>query len=419
MKHARFFSYNISDENRFSYYGWVVCAAGLVILTFESGIMLTFGVFFKPILTEFGWTRSELSGVFSAFMIVRILSSLPLGYLADKFGVRSIVLSGAALSAVALLLTSLISSLWELYLYYSILFSLGTSSAYIPITSNISKWFQKRRGLAMGIVVMGLGLGNIVISPLSGFLIFSYGWRQTYVILGVLVFVTLAGSALLLQEVPPTSPVMRHQNSNNPLEQQSEKSYTLALALATRTFWMQGFSWFFLSVALYAMLVHLVSYAISTGIPPVKASAILGLIGGFSLVGRVAMGVVSDWIGRRASVFLSSLLGAISFFGILILQNLGLFYLFCSVFGFSYGGWGAQMPAMTADHFGQKNSGAILGGIFVVGGAGMAVGPWLTGFMIDITGSYSFLFYIGGIASLLASIFSLLIRHPKSCRKKL
>jgi MFS family permease len=346
-------------------------------------------------------------------MVTRILSSLPLGYLADKFGVRSIVLSGAALSALALLLTSTFRSLWELYLYYGFLFSLGTSSAYVPITSNISKWFRKKRGLAVGIVVMGLGLGNIIVSPLTGFLIFSYGWRQAYVILGVLIFVTLAGAGLLLKEMPEHTALEEpRQSSNGPSKYLPEKSYTLRLAVGTKAFWMQGTSWFFLSVALYSMLVHFVPYAISIGIHPVRASAILGIMGGFSLTGRVVMGLISDRLGRRESVFFASLLSAFSVLGILLFEDLNLFYLSCSAFGFSYGGWGAQMPAMTADHFGQKNSGAILGGIFVVGGAGMAVGPWLTACLVDVTGSYLFLFLTAAVTSVLGSVSSLLIKPP-------
>lgn len=407
------FSMNISDEKRISYYGWVVVGAGLIILTVEAGILLTFGVFFKPILAEFGWTRSVLSGVFSASMIVRILSSLALGYLADRFGARPIVILGGLLAAIALFLTSTFITLWQLYVYYSLLFSIGASCAYIPITSNVSKWFRKNRGLAVGIVVMGLGLGGLIMSPLAGVLISSYGWRQSYVILGVIMLVTLVGSGILLKK-PPESGISKTdvKVSEGDFLTSRVETYTLGQALRTRAFWMQGLSWFCLCAALYSILVHIVSYAINIGISPIKASAVLGMIGGFSLLGRVAMGYISDQLGRKRSVALASAISAFSLMGILLSRDLNMFYVSSFVFGVSYGGWGAQMPTMPADHFGEKNSGTILGAIFLVGGAGMAVGPWLGAHIIDFSGSYKYLFLMASVASFLGFVFSLLIKPP-------
>ncbi|MBW1702562.1 MAG: MFS transporter, partial [Deltaproteobacteria bacterium] len=402
MDTTHMFSMNIGDENRFFYYGWVITSAGLVILTVETGIMITFGIFFKPILAEFGWTTSRLSGVFSAFMIVRILSSLALGYLADRFGVRLIVILGAALAAIALFLTSTFSALWQLYVYYSLLFSIGTSCAYIPMTSNVSKWFRKKRGLATGIMVMGLGLGSLIMSPFTGFLISSYGWRQSYVILGIILFVALVGSALFLRDPPEDQrkdiDVQVGKSRSLSLE---DNSYRLGQAACTQAFWMQGMSWFFLSVGLYSILVHIVSYAISIDISTIKASAILGMTGGFSLLGRVAMGFISDKLGRKRSVIFASFISVFALMVIAVSQNLVVFYVACSMFGFSYGGWGAQMPAMPADYFGERNSGTILGGIFLVGGAGMAVGPWVAGHIIDLSGSYKYLFLMASVASLI------------------
>jgi len=404
---------DIRYENRILYYGWVVTVAGLIILTVETGIFFTFGVFFKPILAEFGWTRTELSGVFSAFMIVRIFSSLVLGYLTDRLGVRIIVILGAILASISLFLTSRFNSLWQLYVYYSLLFSVGTSCAYIPITSAVSKWFRRKRGLATGIVVLGLGLGSMVMAPFSGFLISSYGWRQSYVILGVILLVALVGAGIFLKQIAvEENKVLDINSSSDTFSYLGCDSYTLSQALRTNAFWMQGVSWFFLSFTLYAVIIHIVSYAISIGISPIKASAVLGLIGGFSLLGRIMMGIISDKVGRKKSIVIASIIGVISLVGLLISQDLRVFYVSSFIFGFSYGGWGAQMPAMPADHFGGKNSGTILGGIFMIGGAGIAVGPWLAAYIVDSCGDYQYLFLMAIGASLLGLLFSLLIKSP-------
>ena len=413
MEKATMFCMDLQHENRISYYGWVVTGAGLIIMTVETGILLTFGVFFKPILTEFGWTKAQLSSVFSAFMSVRIVTSLPVGYLTDRFGVRIVVLLGAVLASTSLFFTSTFRNLWELYLYYSLLFSIGTSCAYIPVTSAVSRWFRRKRGLAIGIVVLGLGLGTLVMTPLTGLLISSYGWRKSYSVLGLMLFVAFVGCGVLLKQRPKSF----HERGNtdaacDTLIVSEDDSYNLRQAIYTSAFWMQGATWFFLSFALYSVLIHIVSYAIHMGVQPIKASAILGMIGGCSLLGRVIMGSISDKLGRRRSTVISSLMNLAALTGMLVSSDLLMFYGSCFVFGFSYGGWGAQMPAMCADHFGERNSGSILGGIFLLAQAGMAIGPWSVGYMIDLMGSYKPLFLATVGASLLGFLFSLLIKPP-------
>jgi MFS family permease len=417
MEKATMFYVDPQHENRILYYGWVVTGAGLIIMTVETGILLTFGVFFKPILAEFGWTKAQLSSVFSAFMSVRIVASLPVGYLADRFGVRIVVLLGAVLASTSLFFTSTFRNLWELYLYYSILFSIGTSCAYIPVTSAVSRWFRRKRGLAIGIVVLGLGLGTLVMTPLTGLLISSYGWRKSYFVLGLMLFVVFVGCGVLLKQRPKSF----HERENtdaacDTLIISEDDSYNLRQAIYTSAFWTQGATWFFLSFALYSVLIHIVSYAINLGVQPIKASAILGMIGGCSLLGRVIMGSISDKLGRRRSTVISSLMNLAALTGMLVSSDLLMFYGSCFVFGFSYGGWGAQMPAMCADHFGEKNSGSILGGIFLLGQAGMAIGPWSVAYMIDLMGSYKPLFLATVGASLLGFLFSLLIEPPDKKR---
>jgi MFS family permease len=417
MEKATMFYMDLQYENRILYYGWVVTGAGLIIMTVETGILLTFGVFFKPILAEFGWTKAQLSSVFSAFMSVRIITSLPVGYLADKFGVRVVVLLGAILASTSLFFTSTFRNLGELYLYYSLLFSVGTSCAYIPVTSAISRWFRRKRGLAIGIVVLGLGLGALVMTPLTGLLISSYGWRKSYVILGLILLVVFLGCGVLLKQTPKSFREKSNTDAScDTLVLSGDDSYNLGQAIYTSAFWMQGATWFFLSFALYSVLIHIVSYVINIGVQPIKASAILGIIGGFSLLGRVIMGSISDKLGRRKSTVISSLTNLVALIGMLVSSDLLMFYVCCFVFGFSYGGWGAQMPAMCADHFGERNSGSILGGIFLVAQAGMAIGPWSVGYMIDLTGSYKPLFLMTVGASLFGFVFSLLIKPPNKKR---
>jgi MFS family permease len=192
-----------------------------------------------------------------------------------------------------------------------------------------------------------------------------------------------------------------------------DDSCTLREAFFTRAFWMQGMSWFFLALALYAVLIHLVPYAIRVGISSIQASVILGLAGGCSVLGRLVMGSVSDKLGRKNSLVIGGVIKIMALLWLLITTKLWMFYLFSFVFGFSYGAWGALMPAMTADNFGQRNSGAIFGTMFLFPGTGVSIGPLVAGYTIDLTKSYLCMFLITIGASVFGLLFILLIRTTK------
>lgn len=408
------FSMDIHDEATIQYYGWVVVISGMIILAVAVGIVHTFGVFFEPMLAEFKCTRSELSGVFSTYAIVHIFASIGLGYLADRFGIRAVVIICSPIAAISLYLTSILTTLWQLYLCWGFVFSIGISCAYVPITSTIPKWFRQKRGLAMGITVMGLGFGALIIPPLAGFLVSSYGWRYSYTILGCILLISLTAPGLFLKKRQENWGNEKNaQTSNDSRKSLMDDSCTLRQAFFTKAFWMQGISWFFLALALYAVLIHLVPYAISVGISSIQASAILGLAGGCSVLGRLGMGSVSDKLGRKNSLVIGAVIKIMALLWLLITTKLWMFYLFSFVFGFSYGAWGALMPAMTADNFGQRNSGAIFGTMFLFPGTGVSIGPLAAGYAIDLTQSYYYMFLITIGASVLGLVFSLLIVPTK------
>ena len=188
------------------FYGWRIVGASFLICAVAYGTQYSFGVFFKPIQQEFGWSRALVSGAVSVYWIGHGAFSILMGWGADKYGPRKVMALAGFIAGLALLLVSRIQASWQLYLFYGILFSLGISAVWTVLTTTVSRWFVQRRGMALGLIAAGTGTGTVVLPPLSRYLISGYGWRTTYAILGLafwlFVILVISGIYLMFYYVP-------------------------------------------------------------------------------------------------------------------------------------------------------------------------------------------------------------------------
>ncbi len=152
------------------------------------GSYYSFGVFFKPLQDEFGWNRAMTSGAFSICTLTMMVFGTFSGWICDRFGPRVIIVGGSILVGLGLFLSSKIGTLWQLYLFYGVIFAFGLSTATSPLSSTISRWFIKRRGLALGVAAAGVGMGTLVISPLANHLIATFSWQTSYLIMAMAVW---------------------------------------------------------------------------------------------------------------------------------------------------------------------------------------------------------------------------------------
>ena len=173
-------------KSRF-FYGYTVAGAALIIMLLSYGVRTSFGVFFKPMEAEFGWTRALISGTVTLSLIVQGLWGIYMGRINDRFGSRRVITLSTLLLALGLLLIATTCFSWQLYLFYGVLIGLGMGGFFVALMSTISRWFIKRRGLMTGIVMAGIGVGTLAIAPLSTWLISLYGWRTANVIIGLIV----------------------------------------------------------------------------------------------------------------------------------------------------------------------------------------------------------------------------------------
>jgi len=184
------------------FYGYIVVGAAFFTMVVIFGVYLAFGVFFKPVLTEFGWTRAMTSGAFSLSMVVHGLLGIVMGGLNDRFGPRIVMTLCGFLLGLGYLLMSQIGAVWQLYLFYGLIIGIGMGGSWVPLLSTVARWFATRRSMMTGIVVAGIGIGTLIVPPVANWLISTYDWRTSYIILGSIVLVVVVLAAQFLRRDP-------------------------------------------------------------------------------------------------------------------------------------------------------------------------------------------------------------------------
>lgn len=401
------------------FYGYVIVAAAFSIVIIAHGAQYTFGIFFKPILTEFGWTSAATSGAFSLYLVLWGLLSIFVGRLNDSFGPRIVMTASGFFLGLGYLLMSQVSVLWQLYLFYGVIIAIGMSGAWVPLISTVPKWFVKRRGLMTGIVTSGSGIGTILLSLAASRLISVYGWRISYMIVGSGVLVLLMLAAQFLRRDPQQIgqlPYGEDETKGESLNAQA-REFSLQEAIRTGQFWLVCAIFLCFGFILYTIMVHIVPHAIDLGISPIIAANIIVIIGGVNAVGRIIIGYSSDRIGVKPSLLISFILMGIALLWVMVATEVWMFYLFAIIFGFGYGGLATLTSMVTAELFGLRSLGAIVGVVMFSFTLGGAIGPLLAGSIFDISGSYKPAFLASAAVSAAGIILSSVLKPITSTKE--
>ena len=404
------------------FYGWIIVAACFFVATITYGAGLSFGVFLTPLRESFSETSAAVSGAYSLCMFLYAGFGLFVGWGVDKYGPKITTMFGGLLLGLGLLLTSQVNTMWQLYMTYGLI-GIGMSPAYTPFMTTVSRWFAKRRGLALGIMTTGIGAGPLIIAPLASYLISTGGWRFSYLVIGSFAGLIIA-AALLLKRSPDEIggfPNGETYNANIPQPKTkvskvtSESSgFSLKEAISTKAFWLLGSISLMVGIGLQMVLAHIVAYSEAKGISPMTAATVLSTISGASIAGRIIMGMTSDRIGRKKALVICVFTEGIMIFWLIGASSAWMLFVFGAIFGFCYGGHVPQFPALTAETLGLGHMGAILGAISIFWGARAALGPVLAGYILDTTGSYSSAFIVGVVAMFLAAAITFLLKMPET-----
>lgn len=401
------------------FYGYIVVVIALFILVVTFGTRFAFGVFFKPMLVEFGWTRAMTSGAFSLSMFMEGFLGIFMGGLNDRLGPRIVLTLCGFLLGLGYLLMSQVSAFWQLYLFYGVVIGTAMSGVWVPLLSTTARWFVKRRSMMTGIVATGAGIGTLIASPISNWLISAHEWRTSYIILGSIVLITVVVASQLLRRDPTQvgqAPYSENKGEEEGL-QLGNPGFSLREALCTRQFWLIFILCFCVGFYILATMVHIVPHAIDLGIVAASAANILATIGGLVIVGRVLLGIAGDRIGNKRVIVICFVLMSAALFWLALSTNIWMFYVFAVTFGLGYGGIGASMSPLVAWLFGLRSHGLIFGVMALSYSIGGAIGPYLLGHIFDVTGSYRLAFLacaiIGVVSLILTALIAPIIRKSE------
>jgi len=390
-------------KNQGVYFGWVVVMGVFFMVAVTCGSFYSFGVFFMPIMEEFGWSRSAVSGILFVSGIA-YASSVPLiGSLADRFGYKWVSIITAFLMGLGLVLGSRAQTIWQMYLFFGLLQGVGACAA-IPLPiSMITNWFIRRQGLALGIASAGIGTGAATVPLLMAFAETQFGWRIAMLLLGVLILLIYIPIALFVIRRPNISYVAAYEGKPPVVKDQATVSanqdISLFEAIKTRPFWSLFTIFGFCVLCVGLIMTHLVPYARDTGISSISAASLLTIMGLSSIVGRLNAGFISDRIGAIPVLLCGLFVQGGMILSLSQMSSLEMFYIFAALFGIAYGGNLVMIPRLTAATFGVKSMGAIYGGLSAADGIGFALGPLLAGYLFDLSGNYNdaFLLTAAGI----------------------
>jgi MFS family permease len=372
-------------------YGSVIAAACFGIQGIGIGTYLSYGVLFNPLLDAFGWSRASISGASSMAFLLMGLLGIGVGRLNDRFGPRALMTVSGVFLGLGYLLMSRLESVWQLYLFFAIIFGIGLSTVDVISLSTIARWFIIKRGIVTGIVKVGTGAGQMTIPFLTSILIVHYGWRNSCVIIGVAVLIILVAIAQLLRRDPSQMGLLPDGDFSGSLERpvSDSEGFSLQEALRTRQFWTMCAAMLVTVYCLLTVMVHIVPYALEMNVSPTRAAGVLSTIGGVSMAGRFVSGLAIDRIGsKRVMIFCFILLIAMLLW-LQIATEPWMLYFFAVFYGLAHGGFFTTLSPLVAEFFGIKSHGVLFGITMFCGTFGGALGPVIAGYVFDVTGRYA------------------------------
>lgn len=377
-------------------------------LALAYGTWYAYSVILVALLAEFGWSRSVLAGAFSVFTLVHGAINPVVGALCARYKPLRVMAGGGLALGAALAADSFIDTPLGLYLAFGVATAVAVAAAgWVPALVYVQREYQERLGLSIGIISAGVGVGMVVLVPLTQVLIDAFGWRVAFRVLALLAVLWIVPSSLYL---------LKSQNrGQSPLEPYREKSaadasrysqLTLRGAMRTEAFWLLVAAFFFGNVCSQMLHVHQVAHLVEQGLPAIVAATVVGVVGLASIAAKTGGGWLSDRIDREVVYVAGVAIMAASALALLALgaapSRWGA-YGYGVLLGAGYSVTAAITPAMMSDRFNGPHFGAIVGVGLMGSAAGSAAGPWLAGTLYDATGSYTVAFLIATACAAVAA----------------
>jgi len=405
---------------RVRFYGWTILVGGFLILVVDGGVRFSFGVLIKPLAADFGWDRGTITFAYTLNMLVFGFGQLIAGRLLDRFGPRVLFSVSALIASAGLCLTARTSSVLELYLYYGVITAIGVSGITIGVVSStISRWFKSLRGLVGGVAVTGTSFGHFAIIPAVAFFMGNYGWRGSWVALGIIVAAVVVPLATaVMKKEPADVSQLPYETRADARRTTSLKSRGIEIPLR------QAFlSWSFLFVATtyflcgfqdFFFVTQFIPFATDAGLSNQHASNIQGLAGLLSALGVLLFPALTEKLGYGKPLSLMFLLRLLCFALLLSATAELAVSVAALLMGFTLMATAPLAAATAGDYYGVKNIGLITGAILWIHHTGGALGAYLGGLAYDITGTYTSMFLAALVMAMIGVGSSLGIRPPRA-----
>lgn len=386
---------------------WPLVAAGALMTCVAIGVVFSLAVFLDPMGADTGWSRAGISAAMTLAFLSMGFAGFGWGSLSDRIGPRRVVLAGVVLLGLASIMASRAATLLQFQATFGVMIGLAAGAFFAPIIAATTVSFDKRRSLAVALVSAGMGVAPMTIAPLAGWLVTIYGWRQTMMGIGVGSWLVLLPFVHFIRVVPA-----QDHAAGAPVNGGGDIS--AKDALRSRAFLVLGAAFFACCAAHSGPIFHTVSYAIGCGLPMVAAVTIYSMEGAAGLGGRLLFGVLADKYGPKPVLIVGLLVQAFASVSYLAVNQLGGFYAVAIIFGAAYGGTMPLYAALAREAFGPRILGTVLGAATLLSSLGMALGPFIGGWLYDRFGSYAWL-YIGSMMAGLAAagIATLFPRAPR------
>ena len=365
------------------------------------GLFFTFGVLFPEFEKEFGWSRAQISGASSTMFIVMGVLGIAMGRVNDLIGPRILLTASTVVFALGFILMSRMTALWHLYLFYGLLCGLGVAAHDVVVLSTVARWFTRGRGLMSGLVKTGAGIGQLIVPLFAAFFILRHGWRDATMVVGLVALIVMVIAAQVVRRDPKLLGLRPWGEDQKEVANDvtQEAGLDLKQAVRTRQFWLISMAKLADWYCLFTIIIHVVPHGIDQGLEPATAAIVLSVIGGCSILGRLILGAGFDYLGTKRSLLIAFALLFLSVVFLQLLSDPRWLFAFAFVYGIGHGGFFAIASPCVAEYFGTRSHGVIFGIVMFTGSIGGTLGPWLSGWLYDSTGTYD-------IAFLLVSGFS-------------
>jgi len=399
---------------------WIVLGALTVCMLAGSGLRSVFGVYIKPMEAEFGWTRGALSGAAAVSLLLLGAVGPFVGRLADRWGPRNVIAISLFVLALGAIGSSFIQKLWHVYVMTGVFMALGAGGVALTTGSTVvARWFEARRGLAIGIAAGGMSAGQLIVIPLATALTVWFGWRTSFLWLGIGLLVLVLPVCLALIRNNPEDRGARPYGATGPAPTRAEAQATrvagrvgVSEAAQTLPFWLLMGTFFVCGYTSNGMvLTHFMPHALEHNFTAFQASSALGVMGAMNIMGTLASGWICDRFGRRGPLATYYFVRGVSLLFLLYVWNVPSLHLWAALFGLNYISTVPPTTTLTANIYGPYSVGELSGWIFFAHQVGSALGAALAGWVFELTGTYSSAFVSAAVLAFVAAGLAMMIRE--------